>query len=53
MLPMTRISVAHRPDISAGADRVIRVARTVLAETRGQAHVAISDGRRADASSDA
>jgi ATP-binding cassette subfamily B protein RaxB len=28
-LRMTRVSVAHRPDISAGADRIIRIARRV------------------------
>jgi len=28
-LKMTRVSVAHRPDISAGADRIIRLAKTV------------------------
>lgn len=28
-LRMTRISVAHRPDIVSGADRIVRVARTV------------------------
>jgi ATP-binding cassette subfamily B protein RaxB len=29
---MTRISVAHRPDISAGADRIIRIARTMQSD---------------------
>ena len=33
-LQMTRISVAHRPDISAGADRVIRIARTVKSDSQ-------------------
>jgi ATP-binding cassette, subfamily B, bacterial CvaB/MchF/RaxB len=33
-LRMTRVSVAHRPDISAGADRVIRIAKTVQSEAR-------------------
>ncbi len=28
-LRMTRVSVAHRPDISAGTDRVIRIAKTL------------------------
>jgi ATP-binding cassette subfamily B protein RaxB len=28
-LNITRISVAHRPDIASGADRTIRVARTI------------------------
>jgi ATP-binding cassette subfamily B protein RaxB len=32
-LRMTRVSVAHRPDISAGADRVIRIARTIKSDT--------------------
>jgi ATP-binding cassette, subfamily B, bacterial CvaB/MchF/RaxB len=32
-LRMTRISVAHRPDISAGADRVIRIARRMKSDT--------------------
>ncbi len=40
-LRMTRVSVAHRPDISAGADRVIRIAKTVQSETRGPAALAI------------
>src|SRR5215204_2481651 len=33
-LKITRVSVAHRPDISAGADRVITIAKTVLAQRR-------------------
>jgi ATP-binding cassette, subfamily B, bacterial CvaB/MchF/RaxB len=28
-LQMTRISVAHRPEISSGADRILRIARTL------------------------
>jgi ATP-binding cassette subfamily B protein RaxB len=28
-LQMTRISVAHRPEVSSGADRILRVARTL------------------------
>jgi len=52
-LRMTRISVAHRPDISAGADRVIRVAKTVQSEVcLPTAHTAIPDRRRAVAASD-
>ena len=31
-LRMTRVSVAHRPDMSAGADRIIRIARTVRSD---------------------
>ena len=50
---MTRISVAHRPDISAGADRVIRVAKTVQSEVcLPTAHTAIPDRRRAITASD-
>ena len=30
-LNMTRVSVAHRPDIASGADRVVHIARTVIA----------------------
>jgi ATP-binding cassette subfamily B protein RaxB len=53
-LQMTRISVAHRPDISAGADRVIRVAKTVQSEKRmPPAHTAITNEHRAIATSDA
>jgi len=33
-LKMTRVSVAHRPDISAGADRIIRLAKTVEVDIR-------------------
>ena len=36
-LHMTRISVAHRPDIVSGADRIIRVARTVQSITERSA----------------
>ncbi len=32
-LKITRISVAHRPDIATGADRIIRVARTITSVT--------------------
>ena len=42
-LRVTRVSVAHRPDISAGADRVIRLAQTVHSEVRLPA--AIADAR--------
>src|SRR5215210_7722553 len=42
-LSMTRISVAHRPDISAGADRLIVLARTIRAERRGQRPAVITD----------
>jgi ATP-binding cassette subfamily B protein RaxB len=42
-LGMTRISVAHRPDISAGANRVIVIAKTIRAERRGQKPAVITD----------
>jgi ATP-binding cassette subfamily B protein RaxB len=34
-LRMTRISVAHRPDIASGADRIVSVFRTVQSESTG------------------
>jgi ATP-binding cassette, subfamily B, bacterial CvaB/MchF/RaxB len=45
-LRMTRVSVAHRPDISAGADRVIRIAKTVQSEARIPAALAIPADHR-------
>ena len=33
-LNITRVSVAHRPDISAGADRVVTIAKTILSDKR-------------------
>ena len=51
-LRITRVSVAHRPDISAGADRVIRVAKTIVPVTE-RATPAISHRSRADADSEA
>jgi ATP-binding cassette, subfamily B, bacterial CvaB/MchF/RaxB len=50
-LRITRISVAHRPDISAGADRIIRVATTVRSITGGRMPLAISDHRGVSADS--
>jgi ATP-binding cassette, subfamily B, bacterial CvaB/MchF/RaxB len=32
-LDITRISVAHRPDIASGADKIIQVARTIVSVT--------------------
>jgi ATP-binding cassette subfamily B protein RaxB len=52
-LRITRISVAHRPDISAGADRTIRIAKTVRSITGGSTPPAISDHRAASAALDA
>ena len=42
-LGMTRISVAHRPDISAGANRVIVIAKTIRAERQRQRPAVITD----------
>jgi ATP-binding cassette subfamily B protein RaxB len=33
-LRITRVSVAHRPDMSIGADRVIRIAKTLVSDQR-------------------
>ena len=53
LMRMTRVSVAHRPDISAGADRLIRIAKTLHSiEPRGQPQPAIRDDRRSSATLD-
>jgi ATP-binding cassette subfamily B protein RaxB len=44
-LSMTRISVAHRPAISAGADRLILLAKTIQSERPGPKHPEITDRR--------
>src|SRR6476620_12376927 len=44
-LQMTRISVAHRPEISSGADRILRIARTLVRDTHSPALQAIADQR--------
>ena len=44
-LQMTRISVAHRPEISSGADRILRIARTLVRDPHGPALHAIADQR--------
>src|SRR5262245_47436398 len=36
-LPMTRISVAHRPEIGSGADRILRIAKTLTQAAHGSA----------------
>jgi ATP-binding cassette, subfamily B, bacterial CvaB/MchF/RaxB len=41
-LQMTRISVAHRPEISSGADRILRIARTLVRDAQGPALHAIA-----------
>jgi ATP-binding cassette subfamily B protein RaxB len=33
-LQITRVSIAHRPDIVSGADRVVRIARTIVDDGR-------------------
>ena len=42
-LQMTRISVAHRPEISSGANRTLRIARTPKSDARGPAPDAIAN----------
>jgi ATP-binding cassette subfamily B protein RaxB len=44
-LQMTRISVAHRPEISSGASRMLRIARTLTCDARGPALDAIANQR--------
>ena len=44
-LQMTRISVAHRPEMSSGADRVLRIARTLVRGPHGPAVHAVADQR--------
>ena len=44
-LQMTRISVAHRPEISSGADRILRIARTLVRDAQGPALHAIANQR--------
>jgi ATP-binding cassette, subfamily B, bacterial CvaB/MchF/RaxB len=41
-LQMTRISVAHRPEISSGANRTLRIARAPKSDARGPAPDAIA-----------
>lgn len=40
-LRITRISIAHRPAISAGADRVIRISKTLQSDSAASSAVAI------------
>jgi ATP-binding cassette subfamily B protein RaxB len=44
-LQMTRISVAHRPEISSGADRILRIARTLVRDANGPVRHVIADQR--------
>jgi ATP-binding cassette, subfamily B, bacterial CvaB/MchF/RaxB len=44
-LQMTRISVAHRPEISSGASRMLRIARTLTCDARAPALDAIANQR--------
>ncbi len=44
-LRMTRISVAHRPDISAGADRQIQISKTVISDVKLGVRAAITGKR--------
>jgi ATP-binding cassette, subfamily B, bacterial CvaB/MchF/RaxB len=42
-LQMTRINVAHRPEISSGADRILQIARTVVRDACGPTPRAIAN----------
>ena len=42
-LRMTRISVAHRPEITSGANRILRVARTLVRDVPGPALDAVAN----------
>jgi ATP-binding cassette subfamily B protein RaxB len=43
-LQMTRISVAHRPDIACGTDRILGIARTLVRDARGPAlHTSVKE----------
>jgi ABC-type bacteriocin/lantibiotic exporter with double-glycine peptidase domain len=44
-LQMTRISVAHRPDMASGADRIVRVFRTVQSAAAAPRLLADVEGR--------
>jgi len=50
-LQITRICVAHRPEISSGANRMLRIARTLKCDARGPAPDAIANQREKVASS--
>jgi hypothetical protein len=40
---MTRISVAHRPDMAGGADKIVRVLRTVQSITAAPRRIPIAE----------
>lgn len=42
-LRMTRVSVAHRSDIASGADRIVRISRSVQSITTGPRRIAVAD----------
>jgi ATP-binding cassette, subfamily B, bacterial CvaB/MchF/RaxB len=44
-LQITRISVAHRPEIGSGADRILRIARTLVRDAQGPTLHAIANQR--------
>jgi ATP-binding cassette subfamily B protein RaxB len=44
-LQMTRISVAHRPEMSSGADKILTIARTLGRGEYGRGIVAVADRR--------
>jgi ATP-binding cassette subfamily B protein RaxB len=44
-LQMTRISVAHRPEMSSGADRILWIAKTIARQTHRPAVLAVANQR--------
>lgn len=44
-LRMTRVSVAHRPEMSSGADRILRIGRTLARESLGPTSLAVAKER--------
>jgi ATP-binding cassette subfamily B protein RaxB len=44
-LRMTRVSVAHRPEMSSGADRILRIARTLVPGTHGPVELGVAKQR--------
>jgi ATP-binding cassette subfamily B protein RaxB len=49
-LQMTRISVAHRPQASDGADQILRIAKSLMCEVQGPGQHTLADQRDKDGS---
>jgi ATP-binding cassette, subfamily B, bacterial CvaB/MchF/RaxB len=45
-LKMTRVSIAHRPDSVSGAERIVRVARTILSDSGAKPQLKFADRPR-------